>query len=304
VFNSRTWIGPQKWGFYEEIAPGAFSKSIGEHDVRFLINHDPNLVLARNKAGTLTLSEDQVGLKTDADMAATSYGQDLAISMKRGDITQMSFAFEVIREESETLGDGSELYTIREAKLWDVSVVTYPAYDSTDASLRSRAFDVLCHRLNISTSKRSRLIAGLSEDEIDPTVLPILRDASRTLAHLADERAVAGDDETPESIAQGLDAVIDEAVTAVAEGNTDQAASLLEAADLLSDLLLSSLGLPDPADDEDATDPPQPARSTPATATSSKRDQDHAPAETTRGIPVSTLRLRHDLKAKGLRLPA
>lgn len=227
MFERRTWIGPKKWGFWEQVARGAFSKSISESDVRFLINHDPNLVLARNKANTLTLAEDEQGLRTDADMAPTTYALDLAISMGRGDISQMSFAFEVVRESWETLGDETELRTIEEAKLWDVSVVTYPAYDDTDASLRSVAFDVLCTRLGISTTKRSRLITSLAhEGDMDPDVLPILRDASRTLASL--------------------------------------------------------------------TEDPAPAESTQAPG----EPNDHAPAESTRGVPLSVLRLRHDRKEK------
>lgn len=186
MFERRTWIGPKQWGFWEQVARGAFSKSIGESDVRFLINHDPNLVLARTPT-TLRLSEDSVGLAVDADLARTTYGEDLGISLERGDVTQMSFGFEVIREEVETLGDGTELRTILEANLWDVSAVTYPAYQDTDASLRAVAFDVLAKRLGISTKKRARLLAGLGHDQVDDEAVAILRDADRNLRTLLDE---------------------------------------------------------------------------------------------------------------------
>ena len=136
TFNSRTWIGGKRWGFWEEIAPTAFDKTLGEADVRFLINHDPNLVLGRNTAGTLRLSTDEVGLAVDADMAPTSYGLDLAILLERGDVTQMSFAFDMIAYEWTELADGSELLRPTEVALWDVAAVTYPAYADTDASLR------------------------------------------------------------------------------------------------------------------------------------------------------------------------
>jgi HK97 family phage prohead protease len=79
--------------FVEEVRAGAFLKTIAEADIRFLINHDPNLILARNKGGTLRLAEDEIGLAIDADLAATSYGRDLATSMRRGDVTQMSIMF-------------------------------------------------------------------------------------------------------------------------------------------------------------------------------------------------------------------
>jgi HK97 family phage prohead protease len=196
VFDSRTWIGPKMWGFNETVARGAFSKSIGEADVRFLINHDANLVLARTTAGTLRLSEDAVGLAVDADLARTSYGNDLAISLQRGDVTQMSFAFEVIREEWSQMGDGSELRTILEARLWDVSAVTYPAYDDTDAQLRSQAFDALCHTLGLTTRKRSKLIAAFEQSTPDPDAVAVLRDAHAHLASLLE--AIGPATATPE----------------------------------------------------------------------------------------------------------
>jgi uncharacterized protein len=136
VFNKRSWIGGKRWGFWEEMAPGCFTKTIGEADVRMLQNHDPNLLLARNKAGTLRLAEDEVGLAVDADMAPVSYAQDLAILLEREDCNQMSFAFEMISYEWRELEDGSELLRHTEVGLWDVSPVTYPAYVETDASLR------------------------------------------------------------------------------------------------------------------------------------------------------------------------
>lgn len=136
VFNKRTWIGSKRWGFWEEIAPTAFAKTIGEADVRMLINHDPNLILARNKAGTLRLSIDEVGLAADADMAPTTYGRDLAISLERGDVTQMSFAFDMVDYEWTELPDGSELLRHTEVALFDVSPVTYPAYTEATGGLR------------------------------------------------------------------------------------------------------------------------------------------------------------------------
>jgi HK97 family phage prohead protease len=147
VFNERTSIGnPLSWGFYEQVAPGTFTKTIQEADVRFLIDHDPSLLLARTKSGTLRrLTEDKSGLSVDADLAPTSYGRDLAILLERGDVSQMSFGFQVVKddwtvEQVETKDGNSvdvEVRTIREAKLFDVSVVTFPAYEGTDAQLRS-----------------------------------------------------------------------------------------------------------------------------------------------------------------------
>ena len=101
-------------GFREIIAPGAFDDVL-ENDVRALINHDGNLILARTTSGTLKLSTDEKGLKYEFDMPETSYGKDLAISMKRGDVTQSSFAFTVQNDNWETK-DGIDVRTITKVK--------------------------------------------------------------------------------------------------------------------------------------------------------------------------------------------
>lgn len=126
-------------GFVEKIAHGAFRKAIGRDDVRALFNHDSNLVLGRTSVGTLSLGEDQIGLRTLIHLPGTSYAEDLAISMQRGDVDQMSFAFSVGKGgDSWEKGDDLWRRTIHEvARLYDVSVVTNPAYVQTDAALRA-----------------------------------------------------------------------------------------------------------------------------------------------------------------------
>lgn len=135
VFNQPADIGG--W-FREQIEPGAFKSSIRKDDVRALFNHDPNYVLGRNTAGTLTLSEDETGLKTTIDPPDTQWARDLSVSIARGDITQMSFAFQVLEEEW-VRGEGKELdlRTIKKVRLFDVSPVTFPAYEGTDLAIRS-----------------------------------------------------------------------------------------------------------------------------------------------------------------------
>lgn len=146
VFNSRTAIGnPLTWGFYEEIAPGAFTKTISEGDARFLIDHDTRLVVSRVSAGSLRLSQDQVGLAVDADLDdRLSYVGDLVVNLDNRNITGMSFGFRVVKDDWETVavetseGDmEAELRVIREVQLFEVSAVTFPAYEDTDAGLRS-----------------------------------------------------------------------------------------------------------------------------------------------------------------------
>ena len=127
-------------GFREQIAAGAFKDAISKDDVRALFNHDDNFVLGRNKASTLALTEDDKGLRTVIDLPETQFARDLAVSMGRGDINQMSFAFQVRREDQnwEKTGEGPWIRTIKRIeRLWDVSVVTFPAYPQTDAAVRA-----------------------------------------------------------------------------------------------------------------------------------------------------------------------
>lgn len=125
--------------FIERIAPGAFAESIANHDdVRALINHDPNLILARTASKTLTLKEDAHGLLSEIDPPKTSYADDLLESTRRGDISQMSFGFETI-EDKWTRGENGapDVRTLLKVRLFDVSPVTFPAYPDTDVAVRS-----------------------------------------------------------------------------------------------------------------------------------------------------------------------
>lgn len=182
VFSTRTWIGSKRWGFWEEIAPGAFAKAIVDGDVRMLHNHDPNLLLARNKSGTLRLSEDAVGLAVEADMAPTSYARDLAISLEREDTTQMSFGFVPIDYEWRVNTDDTETLIHREVELWDVSTVTYPAYVETDAALRQGV--LACAR---AAGFDSLMLDELGRrfDEPDEHLIEMLRAVARRTEEIA-----------------------------------------------------------------------------------------------------------------------
>lgn len=134
-------IGDAGW-YKEKIAPGAFAQSIVEDDIRALFNHDRNYVLGRNtkEANTLALAEDAIGLTVEIIPPDTQLIRDIVLSpIRRRDITQMSFAFE-IAEENRQVGEDNEpdLYTIIRAILWDVSPVTFPFYEQTDVSLHER----------------------------------------------------------------------------------------------------------------------------------------------------------------------
>jgi HK97 family phage prohead protease len=135
VFNQRTDI----LGLFEEqIAPGAFTAAIGRDDVRALFNHDPNHVLGRSSAGTLRLLEDETGLRYDIDPPDTQSGRDVVTLIARGDVQGSSFSFETEEESWDYPKEGIPLRTITRAKLYDVGPVTFPAYEQTTVSARSR----------------------------------------------------------------------------------------------------------------------------------------------------------------------
>ena len=124
-------------GFRERIAPGAFSKTIQSGDIRALWNHDANIVLGRNKAGTLRLSEDIAGLAFEVDMPDTQLVRDMVMApIVRGDVNQCSFGFSTVADKWAKV-DGEWIRTLLECELFDVSPVTYPAYNSTDVAARS-----------------------------------------------------------------------------------------------------------------------------------------------------------------------
>ena len=123
-------------GFTEMIRKGAFSKTLKEADVRGLWNHDVNYVLGRTKSGTLSLEEDDKGLKIRNQPPKTTWANDLQVSMKRGDVNQMSFMFQTMRDEWDQSDPKNIKRELIELKLFDVSVVTFPAYPQTAAHVR------------------------------------------------------------------------------------------------------------------------------------------------------------------------
>jgi HK97 family phage prohead protease len=130
-FNEVTDLGY----FREEIAPGAFDNVL-DNDVRFLFNHK-GMPLARSSNGTLQMEVREEGLYTRAVLSDTQQGRDLYKAIKRGDISQMSFAFTI---ERDTMDSETNTRTVHELKsLLDVSAVSYPAYPTTTLEARERA---------------------------------------------------------------------------------------------------------------------------------------------------------------------
>ena len=135
VYNSETDLGH----FREVIKPGAFDDVL-DNDVRALINHDPNLILGRTTNGTLELSVDERGLKYRVKLGDQQYAKDFYESVKRGDISQSSFAFTIDKQS------WNEERTVRSVdkvrQLLDVSPVTYPAYAAATVQARDQQLEL------------------------------------------------------------------------------------------------------------------------------------------------------------------
>jgi hypothetical protein len=142
-------------GFKELFEQGTFSESIKRDDIRSLKNHDPNYILGRSRAGTLTLEEDAKGVKFDVTLPDTTYAQDLRVSVERRDITGCSIIFSVDPKNERWFVDGEEVEfldalmamwdekkhkverRISKANMYDIGPVTFPAYPQTDVKARA-----------------------------------------------------------------------------------------------------------------------------------------------------------------------
>lgn len=158
--------------FREVIAPGAFGGELPGADVRFLVNHDPSLLLARTKSGTLRLSEDEVGLRFDAMIPDTTLGRDVLEQVRRGDLDSTSFGFRKIADGWAKTEDGVPLRTLREVSIFDVSLATFPAYPDTEVALRS---------LSEFDGELSKNIGEFERREFDPNEA-MREEAARGLA--------------------------------------------------------------------------------------------------------------------------
>ena len=150
IFNSETKLFEN---YYEEISDKAF-KDIDLSDIRALADHDTAKVLGRTKSQTLSLSVDEKGLFGEITINKNdSEAVNLYERVKRGDIDQCSFGFNILDETMDTRADGSTKWTITEIELFEVSVVTFPAYADTAVEARSEQMKQLEKR-NLQTRKQ------------------------------------------------------------------------------------------------------------------------------------------------------
>jgi HK97 family phage prohead protease len=125
--------------FKEQIAPEAVTRTLTEAiDLRALIDHDPRAVLGRLTAGTLRVETDGHGLRVEIDPPNTTAGHDIITSIRRGDISGMSFAFQTVEDRWDPAAD-PPIRTVLDMRVREVSVVTFPAYPQTEVAMRSLA---------------------------------------------------------------------------------------------------------------------------------------------------------------------
>lgn len=131
--------------FSEVIQRGAFKRTLADgDDVVALVDHNPSMILGRRSAGTLMLEEDSIGLRFSCELADSSVARDAYANLKAGNLKECSFGFFVDDEDGEQWSqtpDGRMLRTLVSVRLFDVSVVTFPAYDNTNAAARNVVAD-------------------------------------------------------------------------------------------------------------------------------------------------------------------
>jgi len=194
IFNRRS---ENLGGFVEIIRPGAFRKAVEGADVRALFNHDPNYVLGRTTNGSLTLEENQKGLKFTATPPDTQWADDLLKSIERGDVSQCSFSFRVAENGDKwTEEKGAVTRELLELEyLGDVGPVTFPAYPQTSIQARSilqeAGFDFDALTSVVARAQRGLALTGSDRDLINASIM-LLQDL------LPAEESDGGDHDTRE----------------------------------------------------------------------------------------------------------
>ncbi len=190
VFNSASEPLP----FTERIAPGAFRKSLNaRNNIMMLWNHDAGQPLASTRAGTLMLREDSYGLKVTADLAPTSLGRDISTLVRTRVIDSMSFGFSVVRDSWN--GDGSER-VLESVRLFEVSLVTFPAYEETAGTTSVRGLERVAQRASVDADALADVLLKVeSGQNIEPTEREMMTKVLDELAPQNEAAAVEGQGE-------------------------------------------------------------------------------------------------------------
>jgi HK97 family phage prohead protease len=163
VFNSRS---ENLGGFTETIAPGAFRSSLrSRNDIKLLWNHDSGAVLGSTRAGTLSLTEDDKGLRVSATLPNTTHGRDASELIRRGDVTAFSFGFSLPGRGGDSWSDDGTERVLKSVRLHEVSLVAFPAYPGTAGSATVRGLDRLAKRANVDADALADALLKLEQGE-------------------------------------------------------------------------------------------------------------------------------------------
>ena len=163
LFNSRS---ENLGGFTEIIQPGAFRASLkARNNVFLLYNHDTNAVLASTRAGTLTLVEDERGLKISASIAPTSTGRDVAVLVKRGDLSGFSFGFSMPARGGDSWNSEGTERVLKSVRLHEVSLTPMPAYTATNGTASMRGLDKIAQRANVDADALADALLKIENGE-------------------------------------------------------------------------------------------------------------------------------------------
>ena len=163
LFNSRS---ENLGGFTETIRPGAFRASLkARNDIKLLWNHDTGAVMGSTRAGTLTLTEDERGLRVSATLPDTTYGRDARELVRRGDVTGFSFGFSMpARGGDEWSADGTER-VLKSVRLHEVSLVAFPAYPETNGTATVRGLDKIAERAQVDADALADALLKIENGE-------------------------------------------------------------------------------------------------------------------------------------------
>lgn len=190
VFNSWS---ENLGGFREQIAPGAFKRSLkSRNDVKLLWNHETGEVLGSTRAGTLRLTEDERGLKVEANLPNTQRGRDAKVLIDRGDVSGFSFGFSVAEKGDTWNSDGNER-TLKSVRLFEVSLTPFPAYTATNGTASMRGLDKLAQRSGVDADQLADAILKVEEGtDLTATERDLLVNAIDSLAPKIAESDTSG----------------------------------------------------------------------------------------------------------------
>jgi uncharacterized protein len=164
LFDSRS---ENLGGFTETIRPGAFRASLkARNDIKLLWNHNSDIVLGSTRAGTMTLIEDDRGLRVSALLPNNTAGRDARESISRGDVTGFSFGFSMpARGGDEWNSEGTER-VLKSVRLHEVSVgVAFPAYPETNGTATMRGLDKIAKRAEVDADALADALLKIENGE-------------------------------------------------------------------------------------------------------------------------------------------